>query len=152
MKILEAKTRDMIKKVHRLRYEVFVKEQNVPTELERDKYDKTATHLLAVDEKSGDCIGCGRLVIKDKTAKIGRVAVKKNYRKKGFGKKICQKLIDIAKKANVKDITLDAQSQVADFYRKLGFKEYGNIFMEVNIKHVHMKLKQPLSSGSHSKS
>lgn len=151
MKVFEAKTRDMIKEVHRLRYEVFVKEQNVPTELERDEYDKTATHVLAVDEKSGDYIGCGRLVIKDKTAKIGRVAVKKDYRKKGLGKKICLKLIDIAQKADVKNITLDSQLQVADFYKKLGFKEYGNIFMEVNIKHVHMKLKQPPSFGNNSK-
>ncbi|MFZ3085561.1 MAG: GNAT family N-acetyltransferase [Candidatus Hydromicrobium sp.] len=140
MKILQAKTQDMIQKAYKLRFEVFVEEQNVPPELESDEYDKTATHVLAIDERSGDCIGCGRLVIKNETAKIGRIAIKKSYRRKGYGKKICLKLIDIAQKVNVKDITLDAQLQVVGFYKKLGFKEYGNIFIEADIKHIAMKL------------
>jgi len=140
MKILQAKTQDMIQKAYKLRFEVFVEEQNVPPELESDEYDKTAAHVLAIDERSGDCIGCGRLVIKNETAKIGRIAVKKSYRRKGYGKKICLKLIDMAQKVNVKDITLDAQLQVVGFYKKLGFKEYGNIFIEANIKHIAMKL------------
>lgn len=140
MKILQAKTQDMIQKAYKLRFEVFVEEQNVSPELESDEYDKTATHVLAIDERSGDCIGCGRLVIKNETAKIGRIAIKKSYRRKGYGKKICLKLIDIAQKVNVKDITLDAQLQVVGFYKKLGFKEYGNIFIEADIKHIAMKL------------
>lgn len=140
MKILQAKTQDMIQKAYKLRFEVFVEEQNIPQELESDEYDKTATHVLAIDERSGDCIGCGRLVIKNETAKIGRIAIKKSYRRKGYGKKICLKLIDIAQKVNVKDITLDAQLQVVGFYKKLGFKEYGNIFIEADIKHIAMKL------------
>lgn len=140
MKILQAKTQDMIQKAYKLRFEVFVEEQKVPPELESDEYDKTATHVLAIDERSGDCIGCGRLVIKNETAKIGRIAIKKSYRRKGYGKKICLKLIDIAQKVNVKDITLDAQLQVVGFYKKLGFKEYGNIFIEADIKHIAMKL------------
>lgn len=143
MKIIQAKTKDMIQKAYELRFEVFVKEQNVPPEIECDKYDKTATHVVAIDEKSGECIGCGRLVIKDGIAKIGRVAVKKSYRRKGYGKKICLKLISIARKANIKDIRLNSQLGVVGFYKKLGFKEYGNIFMEANIKHIAMKLPYP---------
>ena len=61
MEILQAKTQDIIQKAYQLRFEVFVIEQNVPIELEIDEYDKTATHVVAIDEKSGDCIGCGRL-------------------------------------------------------------------------------------------
>lgn len=140
IKILQAKTQDMKQKVYKLRFEVFVKEQNIPPELESDEYDKTATHVIAIDKESGDCIGCGRLVIKSRTAKIGRIAVKKSYRKKGYGKKICLKLVDIARKANIEDIILNSQLQVAGFYKKLGFKEYGNIFMEANIKHISMRL------------
>ena len=140
MKIIQAKTKDTIQKAYKLRFEVFVEEQNVPPEIECDKYDKIATHVVAIDEKSGECIGCGRLVIKDGIAKIGRVAVKKSYRRKGYGKKICLKLISIARKANIKDIRLNSQLEVVGFYKKLGFKEYGNIFMEANIKHIAMKL------------
>lgn len=147
MKIIKAKTKDQMQKALKLRYEVFIKEQNVPPEIECDSYDKTATHLIAVDEKTGECIGCGRLIIKDRIAKIGRVAVKKSHRNKGCGKKICQKLINIAFQSGITDIRLNSQLDVVGFYKKLGFKEYGDIFMEANIKHISMKLINPSQSG-----
>jgi predicted GNAT family N-acyltransferase len=140
VKIIQAENQDMIKKLYRLRFEVFVKEQKVPAELENDEYDKKAYHVLAIEEKSGECIACGRVIIEDDRARIGRVAVKKDYRKKGYGKKICLKLIEIAQKYNVKDIGLDAQLPVTGFYKKLGFKEYGNVFLEANMEHIAMKL------------
>ncbi len=140
MKIIHAKTHNTIQKAYKLRFEVFVGEQNVPVEVERDEYDKTAKHVTAIDEKSGECIGCGRLVIKNNIAKIGRVAVKKSYRNKGYGKKICLKLIDIARESGINDIRLNSQLEVLGFYKKLGFKEYGDIFIEANMKHIAMKI------------
>jgi predicted GNAT family N-acyltransferase len=144
MKIIKVKTKDQMQKALKLRSEVFVKEQNVPPDVECDEYDKTAAHIVGIDEKSGECIGCGRLIIKDRIAKIGRVAVKKGYRKKGYGRKICLELINIAREAGIKDIRLNSQLEVADFYKKLGFKEYGKTFMEANIRHIAMKLINPL--------
>jgi predicted GNAT family N-acyltransferase len=140
VEIIQAKNQDMIQKLYRLRFEVFVEEQNVPVELESDEYDKEAVHVLSIDKESGECIACGRVVIKDGRARIGRIAVKKSYRKKGYGKEICLKLIEIAKKSSVEDIRLDAQLPVIGFYKKLGFEEYGNIFVEANMKHIAMKL------------
>jgi predicted GNAT family N-acyltransferase len=140
IKIIQAKTKELLQKAYDLRFEVFVKEQNVPPEIECDEYDRIATHVVAIDEKSGECIACGRLLIKDGIAKIGRVAVKKSYRGKGYGKKLCIKLIDIARKSGINDIRLNSQLDVVEFYKKLGFEEYGDIFMEANIKHIAMKL------------
>lgn len=143
IKITQAKTKELLQKAYDLRFEVFVKEQNVPPEIECDEYDSTATHVVAIDEKSGECIACGRLVIKDAIAKIGRVAVKKSYRGKGYGKKLCLELIDIARKSGINDIRLNSQLDAVEFYKKLGFKEYGDVFMEANIKHIAMKLPTP---------
>ncbi len=140
VKIIQAENQDMFRKLYRLRFEVFVKEQKVPPELESDEYDKKAYHVLAVEEKSGECIACGRVIIEDNKARIGRIAVRKDYRKKGYGKKVCLKLIGIAQKYNVKEIRLDAQLQVMGFYKKLGFKEYGNVFLEANMEHIAMRL------------
>lgn len=47
MEILQAKTQDIIQKAYQLRFEVFVKEQNAPIELEIDEYDETSTHVIA---------------------------------------------------------------------------------------------------------
>jgi predicted GNAT family N-acyltransferase len=140
MKIIQAKTGDLIQKAYKLRIEVFVKEQNVPPDVECDEYDKEANHVVAIDEKSGECIACGRLVTMDGIAKIGRVAVKKDCREKGYGTKICRKLINMARKAGIRDIRLHSQLEVAGFYEKLGFKPYGETFMEANIEHIAMKL------------
>jgi len=143
MKIFQAKTGDLIQKAYKLRIEVFVKEQNVPPDIECDEYDKEAIHIIGIDEKSGECIACGRLVVKDGIAKIGRVAVKKDFRKKGYGTKICQELITMARETGIRDIRLHSQLEVATFYEKLGFKPYGKTFMEANIKHIAMKLINP---------
>jgi len=140
MKIIQGKTKDILQKALGLRYEVFVKEQNVPVGIERDSCDKTATHVIVIDNDTGECIGCGRLVIKDGIAKIGRVAVKKSFREKGYGRGICLELIKIARESDINDIRLNSQLEVAGFYKKLGFKEYGDIFIEANMKHVAMKL------------
>ena len=57
----------------RIRLEVFVAEQNVPLEEERDEYDNTALHFLAMVD--GIATGTARVVLKDAgaTAKISRV-------------------------------------------------------------------------------
>ncbi len=140
MKIIQGKTKDILQKALELRYEIFVEEQNVSVDIERDSYDKIATHVILIDDKTGECIGCGRLVIKDGIAKIGRVAVKKSLRNKGYGREICHELIKIARESGINDIRLNSQLEVVGFYKKLGFKEYGDIFIEADMKHISMKL------------
>ena len=56
-----------------LRTEIFVGEQHVPPELERDAYDAVATHIVALVE--GDVVGVLRIVFLPEHAKFGRVAV-----------------------------------------------------------------------------
>jgi predicted GNAT family N-acyltransferase len=58
-----------------IRWQVFVREQNVPADEERDEHDSTARHFLA--RVDGVPLGTARLILKDggTTAKIGRVAV-----------------------------------------------------------------------------
>lgn len=124
-------------KVFALRKKVFVEEQNVSPELEWDKYDKEAIHVLARSGK--ETIGCGRIVFFANRGKIGRVAVAKEYRRKGIGSKVCRKLIKIA--ADRKDcdrIVLHAQVSSRGFYEKLGFKPVGDKFMEAGIEHIKM--------------
>ncbi len=55
-----------------LRFAVFVDEQNVPIELERDEYDDTALHLLG--EIGGVPMGTARIVFHDDYAKVAASA------------------------------------------------------------------------------
>ncbi|HEY8500786.1 MAG TPA: GNAT family N-acetyltransferase [Clostridia bacterium] len=120
----------------RIRIEVFVHEQGVPEEIEMDEYDASADHVVAFrDDKPA---GCGRVVILNGSAKIGRVAVIKDERKKGIGRKICEELIKIAAEKGIKEFVLNSQLTAADFYKKLGFEAVGGIFKEAGIDHVKM--------------
>jgi len=123
----------------KIRIPVFVEEQNIPKENELDKNDKISYHAVLYDNNVP--VACGRLYYTDNIAHIGRVAVLKQYRRKGYATTVCKKLIDIAISHKTNDITLDAQKYVVGLYEKLGFKVVGDEFLDENIPHFKMELK-----------
>ncbi|AGC67925.1 acetyltransferase [Thermoclostridium stercorarium subsp. stercorarium DSM 8532] len=122
---------------YKIRVEVFVKEQNVPEEIELDEFDKTAVHVVAY--RDDEPVGCGRVFMEGDYARIGRVAVLKKERKKGTGRLICEELIRIGKEKGAKKFVLDAQVQAIGFYQKLGFAVKSDVFIEAGIEHVRME-------------
>jgi len=122
-----------------LREFVFIKEQNVPPELEWDDKDEKAVHLLARDEK-GRGIGTARMTA---DGHIGRMAVLRAWRHRGVGTKLLTALITIARARQLPRVKLDAQVQAVDFYRRLNFEPQGEIFMDANIPHQHMTRNLP---------
>jgi predicted GNAT family N-acyltransferase len=119
-----------------IRTEVFIREQNVPEDIELDEFDKDADHVVIYLDN--EAVGCGRVVMNEKKARIGRVAVLKKNRHSGIGKKICIELMKIAAERGADRIVLDAQLTAVGFYKKLGFVEFGNVFLEAGILHVKM--------------
>jgi predicted GNAT family N-acyltransferase len=117
-----------------IRFEVFIGEQNVPIELEIDGLDDECFHALAKDT-SGKAVGTARM---QKDGHIGRIAVLKNFRKRGIGKNLVQFFIHKAASLGLVEVELNAQVHALDFYEKLGFEKKGDIFADANIPHVHM--------------
>jgi len=70
-------------------------------------------------------VGVGELVLNGKIGWLGNIVVDKNYRNQGFGKKITERLIEMAKERNCDSIYLLATSLGKYVYQKLGFKENG---------------------------
>ncbi len=124
--------------VFALRFEVFVDEQNVPPEIELDKEDEHALHIIA--EENGIAIGCGRIVMSDGEAHIGRLAVKRSYRGKGIGASVCRFIIGYCGDIGCRYMWLNSQLQAKGFYEKLGFSPVGDIFTEAGIEHIKMEL------------
>lgn len=105
-----------------------------------DRDDKRAIHFLAfVGDKAA---GTARVVIREGSAKIGRMAVLKSYRKRGVGKKLLQRSVVIAKRRGAQKIYLHAQVPVIGFYEARGFRCAGPIFAEAGIPHRKMILVQ----------
>ena len=123
-----------------IRYEVFVLEQNVPLELERDELDATAIHLLATD--NGTPVGAARIVVKGDTGKIGRVCVLHELRDNGIGSALMREALAILRDTpGITRAALGAQIDALGFYEKLGFTAYGDVFDDAGIDHRMMELR-----------
>ncbi|MGH7832656.1 MAG: GNAT family N-acetyltransferase [Candidatus Binatia bacterium] len=127
-----------MRKAFSIRLRVFVREQGVPEDIELDRDDETATHFLAV--VGANAVGTARVVMRNGSAKIGRMAVLKSYRRKGVGAELLKKAVRLARRRKAKRIFLNAQVPVIGFYEKMGFRCVGRVFDEAGIPHRKMVL------------
>ncbi len=121
-----------------VRERVFVKEQQIPAEEELDEADGSAIHVVAVNR--GKTVGTGRLVLADDGwARIGRMAVDKEFRRQGTGGRILDCLENAAREQGSRWSVLHAQEYVKGFYTRRGYREHGKTFLEVDIPHIEMR-------------
>ena len=124
-----------------IRHAVFVEEQGIPAELEMYDYDPIAEHVLAfVDDQ---CVATARIYLDEQDpskAKIGRMAVLKEFRGQGIGTALLGEAIRVGMMQGASVFELHAQQSAAPFYAKLQFKPDGAIFDEVGIPHQRMRL------------
>jgi len=120
-----------------LRFAIFVGEQNVPSGIELDDMDAKCIHAVAFDV-DGKPIGTGRLL---PNGHIGRMAVVKEWRRRGIGVEILQALIAEARRRGHADVVVSAQLQAAEFYREQGFAAEGKVYPEAGILHQKMRKK-----------
>ena len=120
----------------KIRFEVFVDEQNVPEELEIDGLDDEAKHVLAYLDN--EAIGTGRIL---SDGHIGRIAVLKKHRGLGIGKIMMQDLMKWAEEAKLEKLWLSSQWRAHGFYSDLGFQCEGEIYQEAGIDHIKMSKK-----------
>ncbi|GEJ57552.1 GNAT family N-acetyltransferase [Anaeromyxobacter diazotrophicus] len=121
-----------------LRHRVFVVEQGVPVELERDEHDAAADHAVALD--GGRVVATGRLVALDARAgKVGRMAVDAGRRGEGLGAAVLAELEGAARRRGLAEVVLHAQLSARGFYDRLGYRAEGPVFEEAGIAHVEMR-------------
>ena len=135
-------TTNQLYSILKLRAEVFVVEQNCAYQ-DLDNKDNKALHLIG--EINNEIIAYTRIFKKGDyftNSSIGRVLVKKEFRKKELGKVIMEKSIEIIKKHTKEEkIEISAQKYLTKFYKDLGFKKTGKEYLEDNIPHIKMMLK-----------
>lgn len=128
-----------------IREVVFIEEQQVPREIERDDEDPTAYHVLA--QVGGHAIGTGRLVElrqppsgeTGRWGQIGRMAVLVSNRRHKVGSRILAALEEEARKRKLDGIVLHAQVYAHGFYEHVGYKDASPIFEEAGIPHTEMR-------------
>lgn len=125
--------KDQIDLAFFIRRQVFVEEQHVTVERE-SMDDAESVHYLATYNELP--AGAARYRKTTKGTKIERIAVLKNYRGKGIGEAILLQILDDVKLDE--KIYLHAQVNAIEFYKKNGFKETDNYFVDAGIEHVEM--------------
>lgn len=133
---------DEMYEIAKSRFEVFVYEQKITQEQDFDDKDKKCNHVML--KENGRVVAYSRIVPKNMgydNISIGRVLVLKSHRRRGIAQemmKACLKYI----KENFDETTvvLSAQLYVKKMYEGVGFKIISDIYDEVNIPHVKMKI------------
>jgi predicted GNAT family N-acyltransferase len=109
----------------------------VSREADRDGRDGEATHLVAVED--GRVLGTCRLLFRGRIARLGRLAVELDARRRGIAAAILVEADRLALAAGADTISLHAQTRAISLYLKDGYAEAGNPFVEEGIEHVAME-------------
>ncbi|MBB5326097.1 putative GNAT family N-acyltransferase [Anoxybacillus tepidamans] len=120
-----------------VRQKVFVEEQHVPVEEEVDSFEDEAVHFVLYDQNKP--VGAGRFRMLDEAiGKIERICVLSDYRNKGAGRLIMERIEQFAKEHGVTKAKLNAQTHAEPFYKKLGYETISDVFIDAGIPHVTM--------------
>ena len=122
-----------------IRNKVFVIGQNCPYDIEVvPEEEKEAKHFLICYKE--EPIGTIRYrQTNEREFKIERFAVLEQFRGHGYGKEAFLFLVNkIAEEYTPCLIYFNAEYQLLDYYKNLGFKEEGEIFILANIEHIRM--------------
>ncbi|CAG8468759.1 6146_t:CDS:2 [Cetraspora pellucida] len=143
IKIIHVSTTEEKNECHKIRVEIFVKEQHCNPENELDEYDGSPSchHFLAL--KSSLPIGTIRIhpypSPVSTTGKIGRLSVLKPYRNMGVGELLLRTVESFAKsELGFKKCMLHSQIDKKEWYEKRGYTAFNEIFIEEGIEHCKM--------------
>lgn len=124
----------------KLRSEIFVVEQQC-IYLDCDDKDKVSYQLFKKNHE-GDIIASVRILPKGVSynePSIGRVVVRKDYRRKGIASEMMKIAIDFIKNEfNENAIRISAQLYLLEFYKSVGFLPVSEPYLEDNIPHIEM--------------
>jgi predicted GNAT family N-acyltransferase len=106
-----------------------------------EMHDEKAWHLVAVENDV--VLGCVVLVPLDpgqKKAQLMQMAVETNQQGNGVGKLLVNELLSFCKSKGIQEVVCHSRENAVPFYLNLGFEIYDEPFVEVGIKHSHMRI------------
>jgi ElaA protein len=126
----------------KLRQDVFVVEQHCPyLDLDGRDLDPETRHVV-LEADDGVVLGCARVLddlLEQPVWRIGRVALHRTVRGQGWADRIMEAALQVCPD---RDVVLDAQAPLADWYGSLGFEVTGAEFLEDGIPHLPMRLRR----------
>lgn len=135
-------TVDEMYEIAKARFEVFVCEQKIVEEQDFDDKDKLCHHIMLKENER--VVAYCRIVPKGlgyDYISVGRVLVLSSHRRKGIAQEMMKIALDFIKnKLGEKAVVLSGQLYAKGLYESVGFKVISDVYDEVNIPHVKMKI------------
>ena len=135
-------TIDELYEIVKSRFEVFVCEQKIVEDQEFDDKDKVSYHIML--KENDKVVAYCRIVPKEigyDYTSIGRVLVLSSYRRKGIAQEMIKVALDFIKNnLNENIVVLSGQLYTKGLYESVGFNVISDVYDEVNIPHVKMKI------------
>jgi GNAT superfamily N-acetyltransferase len=127
MKAVRVKEHWQLAGVHYVRTETMVKGFHIPLDKEFDEGDlKQYSYVLVLDDIYPVAACRIHFPGEGGTAKIERVSVLKEYRKKGVGRLLIEEAENWIRESGVKKICITSRDEAVGFYEALGYKaDYG---------------------------
>lgn len=147
VKIKIAENLDELIKIFIVRGIVYVDEQNCPYEEEFDLNDYTSTQILG--EIGKEPILSARIRYFGPVAKIERIAIRKEYRGKGYARDLIEFIIKFCETKGYQTIYLHAQERLEKLYYQYGFRKKGELFSFSNYEYIEM-IRYNLEAGKDS--
>ena len=130
----------------KLRQDVFVIEQECLFR-DLDGLDLLPdTRHIVMEDEHGVVLGCARVTEDTGDAadgqsvwRIGRVALHPTVRGQGWGDRLMEAALQVCPD---RDVVLDAQAPLADWYGSMGFEVTGAEFLDDGIPHLPMRLRR----------
>jgi predicted GNAT family N-acyltransferase len=119
-----------------VREKVFICEWRIPKNVEFDKKDRHAFHLLVCDDVTQEPVATGRILA---TGEISRIAVLMAYRKDKVDHKVMQGLLAIAKELSLDEVFIYSPLENVEYFRKFNFVSAGAVFMEAGMPRQRMQ-------------
>lgn len=139
MTTLTVEITEDLAEAHHVRRVVFIDEQGFTEAEEWDDLDRDAVQLVVRDGASP--VASARLLRDGATGKIGRICVLKSHRGDKLGAALVRFGIDhFRANPEVSRVYLSAQDHALGFYEKLGFRAYGDGYLDGSVPHHDMEL------------
>ncbi|GAA3016089.1 GNAT family N-acetyltransferase [Tetragenococcus solitarius] len=120
------------------RVAVFVVEQSCPYQ-EIDDIDLESFHFWLENDKK-EIIAYARIYQDEQAVHFGRVLVKKEARKHGWGRQLVKQVIEwIEQEFPGKTLHIEAQTYLQNFYASFGLRIVSEEYLEDGIPHIDME-------------
>jgi predicted GNAT family N-acyltransferase len=105
-------------------------------------HDRRSFHFVATEgDRVVACVLLRPLPEEPGAAQLLQMAVETDRQGRGVGAELVRHLVEFARSQGIGEVRCHAREPVVPFYRKLGFAEHGQPFVEAGIRHRHMRLR-----------